>query len=303
MSTSYLAAVDFGQGVSSAWTSIANFVPKLVAFLVIMVIGWIVAKVVAKVVSKVLEKVGFNRVVERGGLKQMLAKSKYDVSGIISKLVYYAILLIALQIALGAFGPNPVSQLVTDIVAWLPRAAVAIIIVVIAGAIAKAVRDLVGGALGGLSYGKVLATVASVFIWGLGIIAALNQIGVATTVTMPVLITVLATVAGIAIVGMGGGLVRPMQQRWESWLGRAESELPAAKAQADAYQRGREDVLRGSDTPTEQLRQQHATTQPGSMGGSMGSPSGGSMGGSLGGSMGGSHRQGPGPQPPTGGNA
>lgn len=260
MSTSYLAAVDFGQGVSSAWSSVASFVPKLVAFLVIMVIGWIVAKVVAKVVSKVLEKVGFNRVVERGGLKQMLAKSNYSVSDILSKIIYYAILLIALQIGLGAFGPNPVSDLVNSIVLWLPKALVGIVIVVVAGAIAKAVRDLVSNALSGLSYGKLLGTIASVFIWGLGVIAALNQIGVATTVTMPVLITVLATIAGIAIVGMGGGLVRPMQQRWESWLGRAENELPAAKARSGAYQRGREDVTRRSEPPTEELQQQPAAS-------------------------------------------
>jgi hypothetical protein len=279
VATTHLAAVDFGQGVSNAWSSIATFVPKLVAFLVIMVIGWFVAKALAKIVSKVLDKVGFNRVVERGGMKDMLAKSKYDAGGIISKLVYYAILLIALQIAFGVFGPNPVSALLTGIVAWLPKAVVAIIIVVIAGAIARAVKDLVSGALGGLSYGKTLATVASVFIWGLGIIAALNQIGVATTVTTPVLIAVLATVAGVVIVGMGGGLVRPMQQRWENWLGRAESELPAAKAHAEAYQRGREDATRRSEAPTEQLRQQPtAATQAPARG-----------------------QQGPGPMPPAGG--
>lgn len=259
MSTTHLAAVDFGQGVSNAWSSVASFVPKLIGFLVIMVIGWVIAKALAKIVSKVLDKVGFNRVVERGGFKQMMARSKYEPGDIISKLVYYAVLLIALQIAFGAWGPNPVSSMLNAIVAWLPRAAVAIIIVVVAGAIARAVRDLVGGALGGLSYGKVLATAAAVFIWGLGIIAALNQIGVATAVTTPVLITVLATIAGVVVVGMGGGLVRPMQQRWESWLGRAESELPSAKAHADAYQRGREDASRRSEAPTEQLRTQETS--------------------------------------------
>ncbi|AIG74191.1 MULTISPECIES: mechanosensitive ion channel family protein [Amycolatopsis] len=251
MATSALAAVDFGQGVSSAWSSVATFVPKLLAFLVILFIGWLIAKALSKAVSMVLEKVGFNRLLERGGFKQMLARSQFDASGIISKIVYYAILLIALQFAFGVFGPNPVSALLNDIVAWLPRAIVAIVIVVIAGAVAKAVKDLIGNALGGVSYGKVLATIASVFIWGLGAIAALNQIGVATAVTMPVLIAVLATVGGIAVVGVGGGLIKPMQQRWETWLGRAEAEIPAAKAQAEAYQRGREDAGRSGEVPTE----------------------------------------------------
>jgi hypothetical protein len=146
------------------------------------------------------------------------------------------LLLITLQIAFGVWGPNPISDLLTAIVAWLPKAAVAIIIVVVAAAIARAAKDFIGSALGGLSYGNVLANIASVFIWALGVIAALNQIGVATTVTTPVLIAVLATV--------GGGLIGPMQQRWEGWLGRAERELPQAQAQAEAYQRGREDAVR-----------------------------------------------------------
>jgi hypothetical protein len=255
MSTPNLAAVDFGKGISDAWGALVAFVPKLVAFLVILLIGWLIAKALAKIVNKVLEKVGFDRVVERGGLKQALERSKYDASDIIAKLVYYAILLIALQFAFGVWGPNPVSALLTAIVAWLPLAVVAIIIVVITAAIAKAVKETVATALGGLSYGNLVATIASVFIWALGIIAALNQIGVATTVTTPVLITVLATLGGVLVVGMGGGLIKPMQQRWDRWLGRVESELPAARAQAQAYQRGREDALRSGTQPTEQLDQ------------------------------------------------
>ncbi|MGW6441946.1 membrane protein [Lentzea sp. NPDC055074] len=236
--------MDFGQGLTDAWRAVATFVPKLAAFLLILLVGWFVAKAVAKLVDKVLERVGFDKLVERGGIRRMLANSKYDASDLLAKLVYYALLLITLQIAFGVWGPNPVSELLTGIVSWLPKAAVAIIIVVVAGAVASAVKDFIGGALGGLSYGRVLANIASIFIWALGIIAALNQIGVATTVTTPVLIAVLATVGGILVVGVGGGLVRPMQQRWEGWLGRAEQELPQAQAQAEAYQRGREDAVR-----------------------------------------------------------
>lgn len=256
MSTSAVAAVDFGQGVSDAWSTVATFLPKLLAFLVILGIGWLIAKALGKLVSKVLERLGFNRAVERGGTKKLLDKSSYDASGIIAKLVYYAVLLIALQFAFGVWGPNPVSTVLTGIVSWLPKAAVAIIILIVAGAIAKAVKDLVSAALSNLSYGNALGTIASVFIWGFGIIAALNQIGVATTVTTPVLITVLATIGGVAVVGLGGGLIKPMQQRWERWLGRAEEQLPSVKAQTQAYQRGREDAARAGEQPTEQIRPQ-----------------------------------------------
>jgi hypothetical protein len=229
-----VAAVDFGQGVSNAWATIITFVPKLVAFLVILLVGYLIAKALAKVVNAILERVGFDRAVERGGVAKAMSHSKYDASDIIAQLVYYAILLITLTLAFGVFGPNPISVLLASVVAFLPKLVVAIIIVVVAAAIANAVKDLITGALGGLSYGKVLANIAAVFILGLGIIAALNQVGVATAVTTPILITVLATIGGILVVGAGGGLIRPMQSRWEQWLSTAETESANVKAQVQA---------------------------------------------------------------------
>ncbi|HLL65121.1 MAG TPA: hypothetical protein VK453_05170 [Micromonosporaceae bacterium] len=220
------------QVLEDALRSVVMFLPKLVGFILILVIGFFIAKMVAKIVDKILERVGFDKAVERGGIKTALAKSKYDASDIVAKLVYYAILLFTLQLAFGIWGNNPVSDLIKGVVAWLPKAFVAIIIIVVAAAIASAVKDLIGSALGGLSYGRIVANIASVFILALGVIAALTQIGVAVAVTTPILIAVLATVAGILIVGVGGGLIKPMQARTEQWLNRAESETANIKAQA-----------------------------------------------------------------------
>src|SRR3989440_7685363 len=222
--------------------AVVLFLPKAAAFVAILVVGWLVARVLRTVVDKILERIGFDRAVERGGIRAALARSRYDASDLVARLVYYAVLLFTLQLAFGLWGPNPVSDLIKGVVAWLPKAFVAILIVVVAAAIAGAVRDIVGNALGGLSYGRLLANVAAWFIIGLGVIAALNQIGVATTVTTPILIAVLATIAGILIVGVGGGLVRPMQARWEAWLDRAGRESQAIAEHARAYSAGQSDA-------------------------------------------------------------
>jgi hypothetical protein len=217
-----------GDGLSM----IAEFVPKLILFLVVLVVGIIVAKVIAKALNAVLERVGFDRAVERGGIKQALAQSKLDASDIVAKIIYYTLLLFVLQLAFGVFGPNPISELLTQIITFLPSLIVAIIILVVAASIAAAVKGLIQNMLGGLSYGRTLANIASVFILFLGVVAALNQVGVATAITTPVLITILATIGGVVVVGVGGGLIRPMQQRWESYLTKAELEAPRIKQQA-----------------------------------------------------------------------
>ena len=230
MSLSPPHAVDWQGGVSDAWTTIATFVPKLLFFGIVLIVGYFLAKILAKVVNGILERVGFDNAVERGGVKQALAKSKYDASDIVAKLVKYTVMLFTLVIAFNVFGPNPISDLLQQVIAYIPRIIVAIVIIVVASAIAKVVKDLISNTLGGLSYGNVLATIASVFIMFLGIVAALNQVGVATAVTTPVLITILATIGGVIVVGAGGGLIRPMQSRWENWLNTAERETENVKA-------------------------------------------------------------------------
>jgi mechanosensitive ion channel-like protein len=214
--------------------TIARFVPQLVLFLVILVIGWIVAKLLRKVVGALLVKIGFDRAVERSGVGGKVRDSKYRASDVAALVVYYAVLLFALQLAFGVFGPNPVSGLIAGIVAFLPKLFIALVIVVVGAAIAGAVADLIRGAAGGLGSARIMATAAQVFIIALAVIAALNQMGIAITVTMPVLITALATAGGIAVVGVGGGLIVPMRQRWERWLTAAERETARAREQGRA---------------------------------------------------------------------
>ena len=202
-----------------------------------------------------LRRAHFDRFVERGVVGQALTRSHADATALIVRIAYYTILLIALQMAFGVFGPNPISAMLNAIVAWLPRAVVAIIIIVIASAIAKVVKDLIIGAIGGLSYGNLLASIASVIIIALGAIAALNQVGIAAGVTQPVLYTVLLTAGAVVAIGVGGGLIKPMQERWERMLSAAERET---STQLAAYQAGRADAMRA---PAQPEPQQQATAR------------------------------------------
>lgn len=224
--------MNFLQALQDALAVVFAFIPLALLFLLILIVGLIVAKLISKGLEKLLEKVGFDRLVERGGIKKALAKSKLDASDIVAKIVYYALVLFVLQFAFGVFGPNPVSDLLEGIIGFLPKIIVAIIIIVIAAAIAAGAKALIQNTLSGLSYGKILGNIVAVFILFLGVTAALNQIEVATTVTTPILIAVLAIIAGVIIVGAGGGLIKPMQQRWEAMLTKAEEEAPKIQQEA-----------------------------------------------------------------------
>lgn len=244
-------AVNFEQGLSDAWSTIATFVPKLILFLVILVVGFIIAKAVEKVLDKILERVGFDNWVERGGVKRALANSKYDASSILAKLVYYLVVLVTLSWAFGIFGDNPISEYLGLAIGYLPKVFAAILILVVAAAIAAAVKTLVQNTLGGLSYGRILANAASFAILALGVIAALNQLEIAQNVVNAVLYASLAAIVGVVVVAVGGGGITPMRQRWEQALARAEAEAPKVRAEA-----------RNTPPVSQQAQQAYAQTSP-----------------------------------------
>jgi hypothetical protein len=230
-------AVDFQTGVSNAWANVIAFVPKLLAALVVLFIGFLVAKVVAGVLNKVLERVGFDRAVERGGVKQALAKSKYDASDLIAKVVFWLIFLVTLQIAFGLFGPNPVSDLLRGLISYLPNVLVAILIIVIAAAIAKAVTDLLSSLLSSMPGGPVLAKGAGIAILVFGAFAALDQLRVAPQIVTGLWYAVLAVLAGSAVVAIGGGGIRTTQRYWERAAAKAEARGPELQRQAQPSSR------------------------------------------------------------------
>ncbi len=230
---SMIAQVDIGGSLEDMLSNVLTFLPKLVGFILILVIGWVIAKVLAKVVNSVLEKVGFDRAVERGGVKKAMAKTSFDASDILAKLVFYMVMLFALQLAFGLFPDNPITDLIRGIIAFLPNIFVAIVILVIAAAIAAAVKEIVAATLGGLSYGSALANGASIAILAIGLFAALDQLRIAPNIVNGLFYALLALVVGSAIVAIGGGGIVPMRAQWEKAINKAEDEAPKVSDEAE----------------------------------------------------------------------
>jgi hypothetical protein len=215
---------DFKNGLGEAWAAVAAFLPKLVAFLAILLIGYFLAKMVSKIIDKVLERIGFDGWVERGGVKKALDQSKYDASSLLALIVFWAGMLFVLQLAFSVFGPNAISEMIQGVIAYLPNVFVAILIVVIASALAAGVKDIVQGSLGGLSYGRTIATVASVAILAVGIFAALDQLQIAPAIVNGLFYALLAIIVGSAVVAIGGGGIPVMRRYWERTANKADEE-------------------------------------------------------------------------------
>jgi hypothetical protein len=231
---------EFRAGLGDAWSNIAEFLPKLVGFFLILIIGYFIAKAITKILGKVLEKVGFDRAVERGEVGKALARSKYDASSLLAQVVFYALMLFVLQLAFGVFGPNPVSNLIHGVIAYLPNVFVSIVIIVIGAAVAAAVKEIVEASIGGLSYGRGLALGAGTAVLVLAIFGALDQLNVAPAIVTGLFYALLAIMVGSAVVAVGGGGIPTMRRYWERAADRADREAGNIRIEA----RGSKDRIR-----------------------------------------------------------
>jgi Conserved TM helix len=228
-----MLAVDIQGGLSDAWARIAVFVPKLLGFLAILIIGYFVAKLLARVVDGLLERVGFDRWVERGALATALERSKFDASDVMATIVFWAVFLLALQLAFGVFGSNPVSTLIAGLIAYLPKVFAAVLILVITAAVAKIVTELLSATLGAVAGGEWIARGAGIAILVVGVFAALNQLQIAPAIVNGLFYAILAVIVGSAIVAIGGGGIQTMRRYWERASQRAEVKGREVKDRAD----------------------------------------------------------------------
>lgn len=228
-----MLAIEWEQGLNDAWTRIASFVPKLLGFFAILIIGYFVAKALARIADSLLERIGFDGWVERGSLKAAMERSKFDPSDVVAVIVFWSIFLIALQLAFGIFGDNPVSDLITGIIAYLPNVLVAIVILVIAAAVAKVVTEILGATLGAVQGGQWMARGAGMAILVIGVFAALNQLEIAPEIVNGLFYAILVAVVGSTIVAVGGGGIRTMQRYWERTSENLERTGSEIKRNAD----------------------------------------------------------------------
>lgn len=178
-------------------------VPKVLGFIVILVVGWFIASLVERGVAALLRAVRFNDLAQRSGFAGFVDKmgAGTDSAGLIGLIVKWFIRLIALVVAFDALGLPAVSDVLRQLLLWLPNLVVALVVLVIGGLAARAISNLVRGAAaeGGLGNPEFLSKVASFVIWAFAVVVAVNQIGIATELVN----TLFMGVVGAATIALG----------------------------------------------------------------------------------------------------
>ena len=223
---------DTGDALRASLTGALNTffaaIPRIIGFAVVLIVGWIISSLLAKGVQALLHAVKFNDLAQRSGFADFVHKMgvKDDSSGVIAGIVKWFVRLITLVVAFDTLGLPAVSNVLQQLLLWLPNLVVALVVLVIGGLAAKALSQLVRGASAeaGFTNPDMLATVTRVAVWGFTIVVAVNQLGIATTLINTLLIGLVGAFAlafGLAF-GLGG------RERAAQMLDRAGRNLEQA---------------------------------------------------------------------------
>jgi hypothetical protein len=219
--------------VSNALNSFLAAVPLVIGALIIIVIGWIIAGVLARVVTELLRRVGADRLfAEHGGRVYGDRTRNIKPSVVAGELVKWLVRLVFLVAAANVLGLTQVSELLNDVLLWIPNLIVAAIILLIAPLIARFVRSAieVGAGEMGFTNAALLGRIAEIAIVAFAVIVAINQIGIAANLVNILFIGIVAALAlafGLAF-GLGGREVAG--QLTQSWYEQSQSAAARVKA-------------------------------------------------------------------------
>ena len=221
----------------NAFSMVLSAIPRILGFIIIVAIGWFVSSLLARAVIGLLRAIRFDELMQRSGLAEFTNKmgTGLDSAGIIAGLVKWLTRIVVLLVAFDVLGLPAVSDVMRQLLLWLPNLVVAIFVLFIGGIAARALGNIIRGATAeaGFANPETLANVVRTTVWAFAIVVAINQLGIATnliTTLFTGFVSALAIALGLAF-GLGG---RDLASRTlENWYDQAQEGKPRRKARTD----------------------------------------------------------------------
>jgi small-conductance mechanosensitive channel len=183
-------------------------IPNIIAAIVIAIIGMIVAKAIGKIVERVLSTIGVDKLASKINEIDIIEQYNINIqpSKILGNVFYYLLLLIFLIAATDILGMPAVSQLISDLINYVPNIVSAGIVLTIGLIVANLIKNLVHSASKSLNIPSsgLIANFVFYFIFLTAIISALGQAKIDTDFVKNNLSIILG--GGVAAFALGYGL-------------------------------------------------------------------------------------------------
>lgn len=198
------------QSLIELWVRFVNFLPTLIGSLLILLIGIAIASVLGKVIERIVKALHIDSALDRINVSERLKKLGIDISfsRFVGQLAQWFLVLVFLMAATDVLGLKEVTGFLNSVIMYLPNIVVATIILTIAFLLGNVVYMIVRSSTraAGVMNASLLATIIRWAIVIFGLLAALIQLGIATSLVNTIfigLIAALSLATGLAF-GLGG---------------------------------------------------------------------------------------------------
>jgi len=188
--------------------SFISTIPGIVGAIAIVIIGWIVAKIAAGIIRRMLVAVKIDALGDKLNEIEIVSNSNIKVvlSSLIAKVAYYFLLLIFWVAATDVLGVPAVSELMSNLINYVPQIISAVIVFAIGIFIAEFIKGIVLTACQslGIPSAKLIAGFVFWFIFLTALVSALSQAGINTAFITSNLSVIIG--GGVMAFALGYGL-------------------------------------------------------------------------------------------------
>lgn len=200
----------FTNSLQNVWNGVAWFIPSVLVALIILIIGWVFASLVHRLIVAIFNALKIDNYLRSAGVEEIVKHSGYNLNSghFVGSLVKWFVIVVFLIASLDVIGLSQVNAFLRDVVDYLPRVIVAVIILMVAVVVADVMKKVVVGSARAahVSSSNFLGGVTKWAIWIFAILTALYHLGIAGALINTLLTGIVAAIAlavGLAF-GLGG---------------------------------------------------------------------------------------------------
>lgn len=200
---------------------LGQFLPKLALAIVVLIAGWMLAKLARFAVVKALRAINFNVLTERAGMDGFLRQGgvQSDTTDIFGVLIYWVVILAALVIGFNSLGLTYITDLLRQVVLFVPKVIVALLILAFGAYFAR----FIGGTVMtycrniGIQDADLLGSLAQYAIMTFVVLIALEQVNVGGEIVRLSFLIILGGVVFAFALAFGLGSQAKVAQLLERW--------------------------------------------------------------------------------------
>jgi hypothetical protein len=186
---------------------ILSAIPAIIKAIVVFAVGYLIAKFLRYLIRRLVRASGFDRLSDRVMDIELFRKANIDLvpSRVLASIVYYFVLIIFTMAAVDALGMEKLSDIMAQLVAYLPNAVTAFIILIGGIFLADRIKRVVIGVCNslGIPSATLIANVVFYFVVLNIILIALAQAQLQTQFMETNISIILAGIAGAFAIGYG----------------------------------------------------------------------------------------------------